>query len=144
MTLRVLHLEPVLAGQVLAAAQTSFPAECCGLLEGSATDDGWMVNAVHRTANVAQQPERHFLIDPQAHIALLRRLRGTGRAVIGCFHSHPRGRPEPSLTDRATALEKDFLWLIAGGEPEHFVLRAHLFSGDEFRSVELRPSGDCG
>ena len=137
MTPRSLLLSPTHSAAIAACARTSFPRECCGLLEGIAHDDGWRLTAVHESRNIAEQPEQHFLIDPQMHIDLLRRLRGTERTVIGCFHSHPRGRAEPSSTDLLSAAEQDFLWLIAAGEGEAFDLRAYLFSAANFQSVPI-------
>src|SRR5947207_2772420 len=64
---------------------------------------------------------------------------GSGR-IIGCFHSHPAGPPEPSATDRAQALEDDFLWLIVGGsEDSGFTLQAYVFSEESgFVRIALR------
>jgi len=45
---------------------------------------------------------------------LLRALRGTAREIVGCYHSHPNGRAEPSRTDVAGGSESGFIWLIAG------------------------------
>ncbi len=39
--------------------------------------------------------------------------RANGRILIGCYHSHPNGEPEPSASDLAGAGEEDFFWLIA-------------------------------
>jgi proteasome lid subunit RPN8/RPN11 len=137
---RVLHLDPELAEVVLEAAARAFPQECCGLIEGIETAEGWRVLAVHQATNVAEDPARNFLIDPQAQFKLLRGLRGSGRRVIGCFHSHPGGAPRPSATDRVSAAQSDFLWLIAGGSPETgFMLGAYLFSEDSgFCALVLR------
>jgi proteasome lid subunit RPN8/RPN11 len=129
------------SADIIAAARTSFPRECCGLLEGIAHDDGWRLTAVHESRNIAEQPEQHFLIEPQMHIDLLRRLRGTERTVIGCFHSHPRGRAEPSSTDLLSAVEQDFLWLIAAGEGEGFEVRAYVFTAAGFEAVPMIESG---
>jgi desampylase len=130
-TARVLHLDHGLAAAMLSAAARAFPNECCGLIEGAEAPDGWRALALHEAANLADDPARSFLIDPQAQFELLRALRGTGRRVIGCFHSHPGGAPVPSATDRASAMESDFLWLIAGGSPAAgFTLAAYLFAED--------------
>ena len=137
MTRGTLFLSPAHSTAVIAAARAKFPRECCGLLEGTAHDDGWRLTAVHESPNIADHPERHFLIDPQMHIELLRRLRGTERTVIGCFHSHPRGCAEPSSTDLQSAVEQDFLWLIAAGEGEAFDLRAYVFSTANFQPVPI-------
>ena len=93
---------------------------------------------LHEMANIAGDPSRHFLIDPQPQIALLRQLRGTDRAVIGCFHSHPSGRAEPSATDLSSAVEDDFVWLIAGGDPDDFAFAAYLFSSGSFTELTIQ------
>jgi proteasome lid subunit RPN8/RPN11 len=124
-----LRLSAQLAAAVLKSAARAYPAECCGLIEGTPTDDGWRALAIHEAANLAEEPARRFLIDPQTHFDLLRHLRGSERRIIGCFHSHPDGPAEPSATDRASASEHDFLWLIAGGSPASgFTLNAYRYS----------------
>ena len=67
--------------------------------------------ALHPSINQAAEPDR-FAIDPRLQFSLLRGLRGSGRSVIGCYHSHPNGRAEPSPRDAENAFETDFLWLI--------------------------------
>ena len=99
MSEKVLHLPKPLAGTVLEAAARAYPRECCGLIEGIEHSDGWQALAVHETANVATEPERRFLIDPQAQFDLLRRLRSSERRIVGCFHSHPDGTAAPSARD---------------------------------------------
>jgi len=134
----VLHLPANQAARLLGAASTSFPNECCGLIEGSRADDGWRVAQLHEMPNIADDPARNFLIDPQPQITLLRRLRGTGRTVIGCFHSHPRSRAEPSTTDLERAVDNDFVWLIAGGGPDDFTFNAYLFSSATFTKLTIQ------
>jgi proteasome lid subunit RPN8/RPN11 len=83
--------------------------------------------------NLAQDSDC-FEVDPAAHIALLRKLRGTGREIIGCYHSHPNGRPEPSARDIAGAGETGFLWLIAalGNATADPITAAFVWTGSEF------------
>ncbi len=133
-----LHLSANQAARLLGAAQTCFPKECCGLIEGTRDQDGWHVVQLHEMPNIADEPARHFLIDPQPQISLLRRLRGTDRAVIGCFHSHPQGRAEPSATDLKSAVEGEFVWLIAGGGPDDFTFAAYLFSSGSFTKLPIQ------
>jgi len=130
-----LHLSDELAAQMLGAAARTFPLECCGLIEGIRAESGWRATALHEAANLAEDPARHFLIDPQRQFDLmralreLRALRASEARIIGCFHSHPDGAALPSATDRAQALEEDFLWLIVGGSGESgFTLQAYVFS----------------
>ena len=123
----MLHLPDEFAAQVLQAAARAYPNEVCGLIEGVDTSDGWRATAVHESKNLATDPARRFLIDPQVQFDLLRKLRGGETRVIGCFHSHPNGRAEPSATDRAEAYESGFVYLIAAGAGDVFELKAYLF-----------------
>ena len=77
-------LEVVLA-TIGAQALRESPNECCGLLLG--TKD--LIDEAVPTRNVLAHPSR-YQIDPEAHIEINRRLRGTTRSVIGAYHSHPR------------------------------------------------------
>ena len=140
MSERTLFLSDELAAQMLGAAARAFPRECCGLIEGTRTQGGWRVTALHETANLAEDPSRHFLIDPQSQFDLMRALRASETRIIGCFHSHPTGPAEPSATDRAQAFEDDFLWLIAGGSVDSgFTLQAYVFTEEAgFTRIALR------
>ncbi|SFP75110.1 Mov34/MPN/PAD-1 family protein [Sphingomonas rubra] len=86
--------------------------EACGLLLGS----GLRVDAVEPCRNVAADPARWFEIDPAALIAAHRRARAGEPAVIGCFHSHPGGRAEPSPRDAADAAPDGGIWIVVAGD----------------------------
>ena len=87
--------------------------EVCGLLLGESE----LITRAVRTANVAADPRSHFEIDPSALIAAHRVERQGGAQLIGHYHSHPRGPPEPSATDYACSAGDGRVWLIvAGGE----------------------------
>ena len=101
--------------EILAASRRASPEECCGLIEGERDGGDLRALALHETKNLASDRAREFLIDPEARFRLTRALRGTGREIIGCFHSHPDGEARPSATDRERASEDRFLWLIAAG-----------------------------
>jgi desampylase len=83
--------------------------------------------------NLASDSGR-FEIDPSGHAAIQRRTRAAGTSIIGCYHSHPGGRPEPSAHDRAGAVERDFVWLIAG---QAAATSAYLFDGKDFKPLTL-------
>jgi desampylase len=86
--------------------------EACGLLFGKLNH----VTAVRPVANVAPDPVRQFEIDPAELFAAIRAERAGGPRWVGCYHSHPNGRAEPSETDRASAADDGKLWLIVAGE----------------------------
>lgn len=88
------------------------PDEACGLLFGSSAEiQGWQA-----ARNVAEEPKRRFEIDPAALFAALRAERAGGPRLVGYWHSHPSGDPQPSLTDAAMAAPDGKLWLILGSE----------------------------
>lgn len=103
-----------LRARILEEAGAAFPGECCGLVEGIRSGGAFQVAALHAARNLAVASGR-FEIAPEDHIRALKAARASGRALIGCYHSHPNGRAEPSVTDQAGAGEENFLWLIAAG-----------------------------
>jgi proteasome lid subunit RPN8/RPN11 len=107
-----LVLPPALQARIEAEARTAYPAECCGLMEGVADGGAMQVLALHPARNIAPERDR-FEIHPEDHFAALKTARANGRAIIGCYHSHPDGAARPSETDRAGGGEENFIWLIA-------------------------------
>jgi desampylase len=93
-------------------ACAAFPRECCGLIEGVCEGDCVRAVALHPAANLATRDDR-FEIDPMEQFRLMRELRGSGREIVGCYHSHPNGTAEPSAHDLENASEDGFVWLIA-------------------------------
>lgn len=136
----ILTLPNDLRERLLFEAEMTAPAECCGLLEGYAAEDGIVVTAVHTTANCASDPDQGFEIDAATHLRLRRELRGSGRAIVGCYHSHPNGRAEMSESDRAAGGEDGFVWLIIAtgviNSDEPSVVAA--YHGADFRALTIR------
>jgi proteasome lid subunit RPN8/RPN11 len=127
-------LETVLAA-VESQARQEAPNECCGLLVG--THDG--IDEAVPTRNILSDPSR-YQIDPQQHIAINRRLRGTPRSVVGVYHSHPRSEAVPSPRDLAEAHYPEFIWLIvslAGDRPE---FRAYRILAGKSEAIQLLTS----
>jgi proteasome lid subunit RPN8/RPN11 len=125
-------------------ARAFFPRECCGLIEGIGDDGVVEAVALHPARNLATRADR-FEIHPADHFAALKSARNNRRRLVGCYHSHPGGRPWPSDTDRQGAGEDGFLWLIAAlDDPTGSVsLGAFTYfcSPATFRPTDLR-SGD--
>ncbi len=112
MTGRV-ELPPALVDAIYAAAKASLPRECCGLLEGVREGEAFRVQALHPAHNLSSD-DRRFRIDPADHLKAQKAARANGRAIIGCYHSHPQRQAQPSAADAAGAGEENFLWLIVG------------------------------
>lgn len=109
-----IELPAALAEQIQQEAAMAAPRECCGLIEGWRDGCRFRVTALHPARNLAAEPDR-FDIEPRDHLAAAKAARSRGQRIIGCYHSHPDGRAEPSLRDHDGAAEDNFLWLIAAG-----------------------------
>jgi len=92
----------------LVAESAASANEVCGLLFGTPAE---IIHAV-KCANVAADPATTFEIDPTALIAAHKAVRAGGPALVGHYHSHPNGSPEPSARDAAAATGDGALWLI--------------------------------
>lgn len=75
------------------------------------------VDEIIAAPNVAAGNDR-FEIDPAVLARTYRSLRGTARAVLGHYHSHPNGRAELSAADRAAAFTPGLAWLIIAIAPD--------------------------
>lgn len=82
--------------------------EVCGLLLGT----GNRIEEIVVADNVADDPARHFEIDPAMQIRWEKGARGGGRQILGYYHSHPNGLPQPSVEDAASAAGDGRIWLI--------------------------------
>ena len=104
--IKTLILPPALRDQVLREANAARPRECCGLIEGTYKEDAAQALICHPVRNLAAANDC-FELDPARHIGLLKSLRGSGREIVGCYHSHPNGRAEPSARDLAGEVDGD-------------------------------------
>lgn len=98
------------------ATVAAHPREACGILLGK----GHRITAFASARNIHPAPESHFEIDPQALIDAHRAMREGGPDVIGYFHSHPAGAPEPSATDCDQAARDGSIWAIMAGRDLRF------------------------
>jgi proteasome lid subunit RPN8/RPN11 len=116
-------------------ARAEAPNECCGLLVGS---QGLIDESV-ATRNIVASVTR-YEVDPREHIALVRRLRGTDREVVGTYHSHPASPATPSPTDIAQAFYPEFVYLIISlVRPQDPDIRVYRIRSGNVETVELVP-----
>lgn len=105
-----INLAPDLLDTLHAEAARAAPDEACGILLGR----GNQIDNIQPARNVHSMPETHFEIDPQTLIDAHRVQRSGGAEIVGYFHSHPNGPPEPSATDQAMAPGDGRVWAIIG------------------------------
>ena len=138
---------------IVAHARRDAPNECCGLLVGRpgepASDSALRASGPHileavPASNGAPDPTRRYEISPVDYFAQIRRCRRISAeqsdtfAVLGAYHSHPRGEPEPSETDAAQAF-RDFVFVIVGlgSARGGMEIRAYTLQEEKLAPVEL-------
>lgn len=97
-------------GRAIAAmrrhAETGYPSEVCGLLLGTIAAAAWQVDEARAVANLNEERAGdRFRLDADAYQRIDRELRGSGREIVGVYHSHPDCPAKPSPTDLASAWE---------------------------------------
>jgi proteasome lid subunit RPN8/RPN11 len=96
------------------------------------------------TSNGASDPTKRYEISPVDYFTQIRRCRRINEqqsesfAVVGAYHSHPRGTPEPSETDGAQAF-RDFVFVIVGlgGPGGGMQIGAYTLDGEALTPVRL-------
>jgi len=126
------RLSAQIEADMIAHARRTAPSECCGLLVGTCDE---VVEAVVAT-NLANDPARRYLIDPQDHMRAIRSARQRGLQVIGAYHSHPQSAARPSAADAADAFS-DFVFVIVGLGQDPPEVTAWTWSGGNFVPVPL-------
>jgi proteasome lid subunit RPN8/RPN11 len=132
---------------IVAHARRDAPNECCGLLVGKVVgspEGGPHVLEAIPASNGAPDPSRRYEISPVDYFAQIKRCRRINEAqsenfaVVGAYHSHPRGGPDASETDTAQAF-RDFLFVIVGlgGAARGMEIRAYTFDDQTLTPVAL-------
>lgn len=106
--MRAVRLPAALLAEMRAHGRAAYPEECCGFLIGAApereAEGERTIEALERAGNQFDgERRRRFLIRPEELRELEHRLEGTGRAVVGFYHSHPDHPARPSQFDQEHA-----------------------------------------
>ena len=97
-----------LVNQILHQAQISPDVEVCGLITAR---QGRPQRCIP-VANVSEQPQRLFAMDPKQQIDALRSMREQKEELFGIYHSHPHSPADPSDTDLDQAGYPEALYVI--------------------------------
>ena len=100
--------------------ERAFPEEGCGLLIGPIPDDfdkpgrALEVDEARPLPNGwdASAKTNRYLIDPKIMARVETELSGTGRGVVGFFHSHPQVPAWPSPFDLTMAMPCCSYWIL--------------------------------
>ena len=121
--------------QIFASAQKANPAECCGLIGGTA--DG-TAQSIYPLRNLAPDKIVSYEAAPEDLFAAQRQMRGRGEELLVIYHSHPRSaEPEPSNTDVRLAYYPKAVYFIVGLAGPQPIIRAFRISEREERWEEV-------
>jgi len=124
------------------AAEKSYPLEACGLLIGT-VNSGWQIDEARQIENLnRERAADRFQLDPAGYQSVDRELRGSGREIIGVFHSHPDCPAKPSPTDLESAWEGFAYPIISicNGEVDNILCWALNENGTRFQSLSVKHS----
>jgi len=116
-----LHLARVHLQQMLDDILKKIPEEACGLLAGCQG----RVEQVIPITNSLHSPVR-FYMQPDEQLRAFQKIEQNGWDLLGIYHSHPHGPPEPSPTDVREAYYPDVAHLVWYQVAEGWQYRAFL------------------
>lgn len=129
---KLVQITDGIAAAIEEHARRDHPAECCGLLSGS----NGLITDVYPLRNDADKPETRYFATPEELVAAMRRIRESGQALLGVYHSHPRTTPYPSASDVEMAFYPEAFYFIISLEPS-VELRAFKIEGSRIEDVEI-------
>jgi len=84
--------------------EETYPHECCGVLLGHATPEGWSVATAVRAGNTrTDSAHNRYQIAPIELVKIQREAHRQGLDIAGFYHSHPDHPAQWSSTDFAEA-----------------------------------------
>lgn len=98
----MLRIGSVLLDEVRWQGERAYPAECCGVLVGTAGKVKEVVRLVPVRNRRTDDPHR-YLIAPDDLRRIEAELRSLRQDVLGCYHSHPDHPAVPSAFDVSEA-----------------------------------------
>ena len=99
-----LRLTGTIYEQIRSHGEQTYPHECCGVLLGIASADGWQVEAAIPAENTrTDSAHNRYQIAPVELIKIEREARRQGVGIAGFYHSHPDHPAQWSQTDFAEA-----------------------------------------
>jgi proteasome lid subunit RPN8/RPN11 len=100
----VLSVPRAIYDQIRAHGEQTYPHECCGVLLGQSTPEGWQVRSAVPAGNIrTDSAHNRYQIAPLELIKIEREARSQGLGIAGFYHSHPDHPAQWSLTDLSEA-----------------------------------------
>jgi len=99
-----LHIPKPIVEAMRTHGEETYPHECCGVLLGHPTPDGWRVASAVRAGNTrSDSAHNRYHIAPLELVKIQREATKQGLDIAGFYHSHPDHPAQWSPTDFAEA-----------------------------------------
>jgi len=108
MTPEEIQIPRKITTQLLHLAQISPDFEVCGLISSKNS----LPSHCYPIQNIAEHPQKQFLLDPGQQISALSKIREQGEELFAIYHSHPSAPAQPSSKDLEMAAYPHVLYLI--------------------------------
>ncbi|MDX2162578.1 MAG: M67 family metallopeptidase [bacterium] len=137
MTLWLTHAQ---LDALTAQAADTVPAECCGLIGGTVENGSFRAAELVPIPNRAVDPDHHFEMDAAALVTTLFDFELRGLALVGIYHSHPRGAPLPSVEDVKSAYYPGIPYVIIGRRGAETICAAWMITQGDVTPLALNIS----
>jgi proteasome lid subunit RPN8/RPN11 len=99
-----LHIPKAVYDALRGHGEETYPHECCGVLLGHSTAQGWSIAAAVRAGNTrTDSAHNRYQIAPIELVKIQREAHRQGLGIAGFYHSHPDHPAQWSSTDFAEA-----------------------------------------
>jgi proteasome lid subunit RPN8/RPN11 len=100
----VLRIPAPIFEAIRAHGEETYPHECCGVLLGHESPDGWRIQESIKAGNTrTDSAHNRYSISPGELVQIEREARRQGLSIAGFYHSHPDHPAQWSPTDFAEA-----------------------------------------
>jgi len=102
--LKSLWMTKAVYDAIRAHGEETYPHECCGVMLGESTPEGWRVKTAIRADNTrTDSAHNRYSIAPLELVQIEREARRQALNIAGFYHSHPDHPAQWSTTDFAEA-----------------------------------------
>jgi proteasome lid subunit RPN8/RPN11 len=99
-----LHIPKAIFDSIRGHGEETYPHECCGVLLGHSSPEGWRVDSAVRAGNTrTDSAHNRYQIAPIELVKIQREANRQGLDIAGFYHSHPDHPAQWSATDFAEA-----------------------------------------
>lgn len=96
----MLRIKRAVYDVIRAHGEETYPDECCGVLIGNSTSEGWRIEGAVGTCNSrTDSAHNRYSIAPLELVRIVRKARALKLDIAGFYHSHPDHPARWSATD---------------------------------------------